>query len=865
MIPIRLKLSCFLSYYEPVSIDFEGVHLACISGRNGAGKSSILDGMTWALFGESRSKSNDDIINRMAQKKRKNAEAEVEFEFLLKHTLYRVIRRKQARKSMILEFYLKDSAGQWKTLTESRQQETQGKIQKALNMNFDTFVNASFFLQNKADEFTIKTANKRKEILADVLGVSRWDLYKEAVSTRYKESKLLFQSLAGRLSECQKRLEAFRSLEEEFQKIETQLSAQRLLKKEVEFTLRALQKTSPQQEREDLLHSLKKSETHLLKLQDLLKEQERKQSNLQQILQEEVQILHHYEEWKQLESELEILQEKQKNYYLLQEEKRPYERAYESKKAQLLQQKKDFEIRAEQTRKEGDQVQQCSQMVLEIEKELDEVRKAFEASNQEQDLLLEARSRLQSLDAHQQHFRQDEKKLQERLLKLQEEQGGFCPLCEQPLSAEHRQGMIEKLQQELIQSKQFLKTQQETFQGEYQNTLHFTSFSQAGTALEDKIKLSQKQRKLLESQQLKQQQKLVQQTQHLENLERRIQQWETEEQLKYERVLEQLEKDEIDPPAQKQLESFKIQESHLQFHPDALKSLHLQRKQKANAPEKYRQWNEAKQSLALLVLPYQQLQEQLQEAKKNKEQLQEQWLNSTPELSTTPQTGELLKKEKEYAQVQEEENQLQEYLGRLKQQQKDYENLQEEQKKYQQESHTLQLLMQRLEVLEKTCGRDGIQALLIEQALPEIEDHVNALLHRLTHGEMHIRFETQKTLKTREEQVETLEIQIVDNVGERPYENFSGGEQFRINFAIRLALSKVLTQRAGAKLQTLVIDEGFGSQDPEGIQRLIEVINVIQDEFACILIITHIDELRDVFPVRIEVEKGASGSTLNLC
>ncbi len=45
---------------------------------------------------------------------------------------------------------------------------------------------------------------------------------------------------------------------------------------------------------------------------------------------------------------------------------------------------------------------------------------------------------------------------------------------------------------------------------------------------------------------------------------------------------------------------------------------------------------------------------------------------------------------------------------------------------------------------------------------------------------------------------------------------FSGGEAFRVNFAIRLALSEVLAQRAGARLQTLVIDEGFGSQDALG-------------------------------------------------
>jgi exonuclease SbcC len=93
---------------------------------------------------------------------------------------------------------------------------------------------------------------------------------------------------------------------------------------------------------------------------------------------------------------------------------------------------------------------------------------------------------------------------------------------------------------------------------------------------------------------------------------------------------------------------------------------------------------------------------------------------------------------------------------------------------------------------------------------------------------------------------------------------FSGGEAFRVDFAIRLALSEVLAQRAGARLQTLFIDEGFGSQDAQGRQRLIEAINLVRDEFAKILVITHIEELKEQFPTRIEVEKTPMGSTMRV-
>ncbi len=169
-----------------------------------------------------------------------------------------------------------------------------------------------------------------------------------------------------------------------------------------------------------------------------------------------------------------------------------------------------------------------------------------------------------------------------------------------------------------------------------------------------------------------------------------------------------------------------------------------------------------------------------------------------------------------------------------------------------------------LRQLEEACGRKGVQALLIDKALPEIEDYANELLVRLSGGEMSVRFDATRVGKTTGEQIETLDIKIGDSVGVRPYENYSGGEQFRVNFAIRLALSQVLARRAGARLRTLVIDEGFGSQDPEGRQRLVEAINAVQPEFECILIITHLDELRDKFPARIDVEKTATGSRLSV-
>jgi exonuclease SbcC len=157
----------------------------------------------------------------------------------------------------------------------------------------------------------------------------------------------------------------------------------------------------------------------------------------------------------------------------------------------------------------------------------------------------------------------------------------------------------------------------------------------------------------------------------------------------------------------------------------------------------------------------------------------------------------------------------------------------------------------------------GVPAMIIEAAVPEIEMEANRLLARITGGRMNVRFDTQRETQAGEVR-ETLEIKIADELGTREYSLYSGGEAFRVNFAIRVALSKILARRAGAQLQTLVIDEGFGTQDAQGRERLVEAINAVQDDFARVLVITHIEDLKDAFPTRVEVAKTPDGSVVEV-
>jgi exonuclease SbcC len=167
------------------------------------------------------------------------------------------------------------------------------------------------------------------------------------------------------------------------------------------------------------------------------------------------------------------------------------------------------------------------------------------------------------------------------------------------------------------------------------------------------------------------------------------------------------------------------------------------------------------------------------------------------------------------------------------------------------------------QAIAQATGKDGLQALLIEEAIPEIEQEANELLGRLTNNQAQLFIESLRDLKKGGTK-ETLDIKISDATGTRPYEMFSGGEAFRIDFALRIAISKLLARRAGTALRTLIIDEGFGSQDEEGLGYIMDAIYKIQDDFAKVIIVSHLASMKDQFPVHFVVEKGPSGSKVHI-
>ncbi len=166
MVPVKLSLRNFLSYGEGVPpLDFTGFRLACLSGRNGHGKSALLDAMTWALWGEAR-KATAERSPEEGLLRRGRSEMWVELEFDLEADRYRVIRRyRRGRRGRVeLEFQVFDpQVGGYVPLTQTNTTATQRKIVETLRMNYRTFISSAFILQGRAGEFTQRLSPQRKK------------------------------------------------------------------------------------------------------------------------------------------------------------------------------------------------------------------------------------------------------------------------------------------------------------------------------------------------------------------------------------------------------------------------------------------------------------------------------------------------------------------------------------------------------------------------------------------------------------------------------------------------------------------------------------------------------------------------------
>ena len=852
MIPVSLEIAGFLSYKEPVTIDFTGFDLACISGQNGAGKSSILDAMTWALFGRAR-KHDESVINLASET------AQVAFIFEYEGNLYRVVRTNPRGKTSAVEFHLHEGGiGSWRPLTESSLRETDQKIVDILRLDYETFINAAFFLQGEADQFTQHSPSERKRILSQILNLGIWEDFRKKTFLKRRESESEITRIEGRaaeirseLSEEDQRRKQLADLEKDLaESVKNRISKEQELS-EMEQYIQSIEEQA--QICDDLDRQVETKQQKLENLREKLIPRTKEQQSFYEVMDAAEQIQKNFSDWEQTKKALAALDQTAQKFLAEERERQKPLAEITSEKARLEQELENLKAAKASLEDSNDRITSLENQLEEIAADTSKTTYELEVLEQKRHQLEEAQQNLADARAENPMLFEEMKKLEKRIQELDEAGGGDCPLCGQPMPNKERSELIVDL-----------KAQGKEMGDRYrENKVVLSEAEDQVHSLKEEIKVFAAANKKLRVLTTEHEKLKLEHTQLMSQLE----DWNKKGKKRLETIQDELKNESFAPEAHKALAKIDKELKSIGYDPAEHDRIRTQVEEGETYQARMQELEKAKAALAPLERDIADITDAIETERNELDELAKTLKSSLGMLDDLKAHAPDLKKaEKELLSLKEKENVLQRDVGAAQQKVSVLKSQKERLEGLDTELTSFREKVRLHKQLELAFGKNGVPALLIEQALPQIELKANEVLGRLSNGAMSIQFITQREYKDkkRADLKETLDIQIQDRAGVRDYEMFSGGESFRINFAVRLALSHVLAQRAGARLQTLVIDEGFGSQDEIGRQRLTEAITLVKDDYKKILVITHLDALKDAFSTRLVVEKTPSGSAVSV-
>jgi len=856
MIPLKLTLSNFLCYRENVEpLDFAGIHVACICGSNGHGKSALLDSITWALWGKARGKVQDEMISYGAD------ECRVELDFSSRGQNYRVIRshgrggrRRRGGPSDLQLMVLEGDTA--RSITGDMIRETQSRIDQIIGMDYDTFINSAFLVQGRADEFTNKTPTERKAVLSKILGLETYD----RLQARAREGNSWADNTAkvaeGTVDRLRRELEQMVAPATELKEVETALFTANK-----DLAEQKVKTTGLREQVGELRRQQAGQEESAQRLTVLAKEAEQFESAqntaLKQVLAFEklvgqaTVIREGAAQLNAARDEFARLEEAGRSFDDLERQRAAVSSAMDVKRTRLESQIQQLSTEIDtrlSPKAHGVEKLQISLKQLQDEgPRLEEQEKVLTGERERLNAIAVRTGQLQiALDSSVSEGKDLAAK--KDLLEGANGQEPMCPLCRTPLSEDGCERLLETFEADIE-----IKREEYRITSAQLKAIQTEASNLEGRLPQQEQELTQSQTKRqVGLQQLEQQIKEAQQAglelaeafSRLNSMRASLadSSFVAEESVHLKKLEEQILGLEYEPASRQRvfqetqsLETFAQQEQLLHQAEAGLPAAKESSEQ--NATMSLRRREEMAQ-----------LESQAAEARQ-----------ALIGLATLE--GEFTQAEQLEREIGVKVQQAIDRQGYLRSQVERQETLAEELKFESARLNALQDEQSIYQELAVAFGRQGVQAMLIETVVPRLEDETNVLLGRMTDNRMNVKLETQRERASGQgDPRETLDIIVSDELGPRSYEMFSGGEAFRVNLAVRIALSKVLAQRMGAPLPTLFIDEGFGTQDAIGRERILDVISAIGNDFEKVLVITHLDDLKEAFPVSVEVQKGENGS-----
>lgn len=890
MIPYKIQLKNFLSYgAELQTVDFTPHRLIYLSGKNGHGKSALLDAMTWALWGQARKTTNavkpDQGLLRLGQ-----THMMVIFDFELNGQMYRVRREFEITNNKPvahLEFgILNPKTNELTPLTDKTIRSTQEVVEKTIRLDYESFVNSAFLRQGHANEFSQKSPKDRKDILGVILGLQQFDLLKRRAMDRAKETAAQRQAISAvhetmmqqlsnekevteQLEMVGKELQKVEKKEEEYHKGQEQLAKERTLfaEKQKAYSLFLFKK---QQHETTLQKQLMQFQAQVSRWR-LVNKKQRSMPNYQELEKQKNDRSYQLEQFQKMLHDRLKLQEKmlqcrvdlQNKKVILEQQYAENIQTLQIKQQHLSYEKKSVVALQGQQAKRIEELEQRHSLLVK-ERELFATTSWSDTRLQQQEVQFEKRKNMyQQFIAKGTWLRTEHDALKQKH-EFAHDDDPSCPMCEQNLSASRRKFLrnkfekqqtfithqLSRLSQVVTQLKQLLVDQHKELAAQKECIAKREAIEKEIAQLQEQLKEMIKQ-ELAHASQVK-------------GIDEQLVAVQTDLKKRQEEAASAVKNDPAYWNDSQELVALEKSFNELKYDEQVHKAAQKNMLEIEKQISEYVQMQHEVHSQQERAHTITQLAEAIKQQKKETAQYQKELEQY---ISLSQEEEQLVFKEKQadlsYRELRAQKEQLMGKQGSLTSSSEQFVKLKKEMEQHQAQIKKLNVEIDDYQTIASAVGKDGIQALLIEEAIPEIEQEANHLLSKLTGNQSQIFIESLRDLK-RGGSKETLDVNIADSSGIRPYELFSGGEAFRIDFALRIAISKLLARRAGTSLQTLIIDEGFGSQDEEGLSCIMDAIYRVQDDFEKVIVVSHLPSMRDQFPVHFIVHKGTNGSHVQI-
>lgn len=849
MIPIRLTLRNFLSYGDsPVTLDYTTFDVACVTGENGHGKSSaVVDAVTCALWGlargtDARGAGLDDLIRLGAD------EMELEFTFEMDGQVYRVLRKRQRNRVSILELHARNGDG-WRALTAERIQDTQERINRVVGIDYRTFVHSALVLQGRADAFTVARPTERKDILAEVLGLRQYEVRELAARERARDCERRAQYLDRELDEVRAGLAALPAVEAELEAADAQLAGARATVAELRREREALEARRAELDgvRLRAAEAGRRLEEHLQAAGELAAtaaQVKERCAGHARLLAEREAVAVACADHEAARARVETLGGLARAYTDLRAEAARLEEVVAAEGRRLRTEAAGLRRQREQVSARAGRREAAARQVADLEG----AAAGFAVLRAEQEVLETRIARLHGdLAALQGPIGVCRRRIEEMRDRYRQVSGiagmAVCPLCDSPLEPGRRDELLAHVESEGRALRAELdRLEREAGESTGVRTAAEVRLAEvrAGLAREAPVSaaLSAARRDMEEAEAAGMELAAVEAA--LAALEGELagEGFAAEARQRLKAVGDEMAVLGYDPA-----EYDRAVRREQDLRPVAARMEEIRRAEHALATDtgllaSYRAQLAAREEAAGA-------------ARAEVGALEAQASTLEPVLCRLVEVGEHL------AEGEREERTLVERRAAAAARREQLRALAARVTEVERERADLTRERAYWAELAQAYGKNGVQALIIENAIPELEKEANDLLARWTDGRLHVRLLTQGATKAGNV-FETLDIVIADELGTRKYELFSGGERFRVDLALRVGLSKLLARRAGARLRLLVVDEGFGTQDAAGVDRLVEALTDLRRDFDKILIITHREDLKERFPYHVEVVKDAN-------